>query len=692
MVSPVSWQRHRLAIAMGIAATALFIALGLCEWQGWPFLAKPLQRMLSAHLERDVTLGSDFRMHLLGPLRIHTNALHIGPPRWAGEDKTAFFEASRVDLKLPWSTVWNVAAGRNEGPLHIRALEVGHFTASLWRLENGRANWEFGTDDAKTKKKTPQLPAFDRLVVSSGQLTLDDVPSGLALRVQASTREGLQSAAEQGLSVQGNGQWRSSEFNFTLHSTGVLPLIAGEDADAAVPVTLRGRTAQGQVAFDGEVSDVMHLQALKGAFKIKATSLAEAGAPFGLTLPTTSPFEAEGRLSRSGAVWKAQIAKFEVGSSRLGGNFTFDPTAETPLLSGTLQGRRLDMHDLGPAFGSPAAGAPNPPPPEGRFFPDRPFDIPSLQKMNADIRVDLKLADLHTDVLQPFSPLQGHVLLRDGILSLEQINAHTAEGTVQGRLAVDGRTPSRPLWRGDLKLDGVELAQWLRLRDTHAKPADAAKRGEAPAMHYVSGRMGGHLQFSGAGRSVADMAASLSGTLAAWVNDGKISHLALEAAGLDLAQAIGVAIKGDDALPMQCAAAQFTARDGLLHADVAILDSKDTTVIVNGNLSLAQESLDLAAQAYPKDFSPAALRAPIHVEGPFRQPRVRLEKTPIVAKAAAAVALGAINPLAALIPLVDPGSAAPLGCQQAMQRLRHGVQGSEPPKVQAAGTEAAGGK
>jgi uncharacterized protein involved in outer membrane biogenesis len=185
------------------------------------------------------------------------------------------------------------------------------------------------------------------------------------------------------------------------------------------------------------------------------------------------------------------------------------------------------------------------------------------------------------------------------------------------------------------------------------------------------------------------MAGSMDGTLAAWVNDGRISHLALEAAGIDVAQALGVLVKGDDSLPMQCAVTQFSARDGVLHSDVALVDTSDTTMMVHGDVSLAKEQLALVAQAYPKDFSPAALRSPIHIEGTFKQPHVRLEAKPIAIKAAAAAVLGAVaTPLAALIPLVDPGKKAPVGCQQALENLKR-VHGVEQPKVQASGTSQA---
>jgi hypothetical protein len=49
-----------------------------------------------------------------------------------------------------------------------------------------------------------------------------------------------------------------------------------------------------------------------------------------------------------------------------------------------------------------------------------------------------------------------------------------------------------------------------------------------------------------------------------------------------------------------------------------------------------------------------------------------------------------VAPLAALVPLLDPGKKPPVGCDEALAALRgtHG-RNIEPPKVQAAGTEKA---
>jgi uncharacterized protein involved in outer membrane biogenesis len=127
----------------------------------------------------------------------------------------------------------------------------------------------------------------------------------------------------------------------------------------------------------------------------------------------------------------------------------------------------------------------------------------------------------------------------------------------------------------------------------------------------------------------------------------------VEATGIDVAQALGVFVKGDDKLPMQCALAQFDLVNGKVMPEVFVIDTKDTTMLVDGDLSLATESLDLRLTAHPHDFSPLALRTPVRVTGTFEDPHIRPEAKPLMARGAAAAVLSLANPLAALLALVD---------------------------------------
>ena len=71
---------------------------------------------------------------------------------------------------------------------------------------------------------------------------------------------------------------------------------------------------------------------------------------------------------------------------------------------------------------------------------------------------------------------------------------------------------------------------------------------------------------------------------------------------------------------------------------------------------MKSEALDLRAVVSPKDFSLFALRTPIHVRGTLAKPSVALEPGKLAGKAGAAVLLSLLNPLAAIIPFVDPGA------------------------------------
>jgi uncharacterized protein involved in outer membrane biogenesis len=160
---------------------------------------------------------------------------------------------------------------------------------------------------------------------------------------------------------------------------------------------------------------------------------------------------------------------------------------------------------------------------------------------------------------------------------------------------------------------------------------------------------------AGQGKSTAAILGSLHGGVRMFLLNGSISHLAVEAAGLDLAQGLGVLIKGDDALPIQCTVADLAAEQGVLRPRVLVLDTRDSTLWVDGSLSLATEAMDMRVVVTPKDFSPLALRTPVHLRGTFAQPSVSLEKGKLGAKLGAAALLSLLNPVAALIPLVDIG-------------------------------------
>jgi uncharacterized protein involved in outer membrane biogenesis len=136
-----------------------------------------------------------------------------------------------------------------------------------------------------------------------------------------------------------------------------------------------------------------------------------------------------------------------------------------------------------------------------------------------------------------------------------------------------------------------------------------------------------------------------------------------------------VYIKGDDALPILCNLAAIDVNKGVLRPSALVLDTRDSTLWADGSLSLATETIDMRVIVAPKDFSPLALRTPLHLRGSFADPSVSIEKGKVGVRLAAAAVLALVNPLAALIPLVDVGDVKEArkgadACQALVQRAK----------------------
>ena len=127
---------------------------------------------------------------------------------------------------------------------------------------------------------------------------------------------------------------------------------------------------------------------------------------------------------------------------------------------------------------------------------------------------------------------------------------------------------------------------------------------------------------------------------------------------------------GDKLVKLRCAVADFTVKNGIMHADALIFDTEITTIVATGSIDLGQEKLDLTLNQKTKNTSPVALRSPIYVRGSFANPDAEVDKGRVAARAVGAIALGILNPLLMLIPLIDAGPGKDSDCAQLVRDAR----------------------
>jgi uncharacterized protein involved in outer membrane biogenesis len=229
----------------------------------------------------------------------------------------------------------------------------------LERLADGRASWSIGpaTPAPDPLAPPPPLPRVEQLLVNAGVLHYHDVPREMQAEIRLSLADGAAPAAGQSLRVDAVGQWHGLPMQALLNASGALPWAVDETNAQPMPVTLQAKVGSAALDFRGTAVDALRLGRLTGQFTLQGSSLAAAGDPMGVTLPSTGPFRIAGEVIKRGADWRVLVAAATVGASRLNGAFLYNGGRPVPLLSGRLGGSRLGLVDLGPALGLVAAGA-----------------------------------------------------------------------------------------------------------------------------------------------------------------------------------------------------------------------------------------------------------------------------------------------------------------------------------------------
>ncbi|MBV8037168.1 AsmA family protein [Roseateles sp.] len=617
------------AKTVGAVVLAVLAAGSAMEGAGWPGLAP----WLAARAGHGLDMAGDSRLHLL-----LTPSLEAARLRVTGSQGEALADARGLQLNWQWRDLW---AWRQGAPLRLRRVQADELLLNWQRDAAGRTAWPL--QPGGERHEPTELPRIDHLVIRQGVAHLDDAP----LQLQGDARFATQADGRWTATLQ--GRLRGQQLALRAEAGAGLALLAPAEAGLP-PVQLSAELTQrnGRLSFAGSAASLLDARALDGQLQVRGDSLADIGRPFNLTLPNTPPLVLSGRLRHAAGVWQLDGARARIGRSQLGGDFAVDTRPSRPLLSGLLRGGPLRLADLGPAFGTDT-----PPSRPGRVLPDRPWDLPSLRMMDARVAVALSQLDLGSARLAPLAPVNASLVLEDGLLSLRGLSAGIAGGEASGSARLDTR-PSPPQWRMALGVRGMAVEQWLRVQTRRLAPDP------------LSGRLRADMDVQGRGRSPAELLGSLDGPLHLQLDGGNLSRLLTEAAELDLAQGLGVLLRGDRKQPLNCARLDGGFRAGVLRPRSAVIDNRDSRIDIDGRISLADETLDLRVVARPKSFSPLTLRSPVRVQGRLGAPHVTLEGRALGGKAIAAVALGALAPPAALLAFVDPGeNLPPVSCDAA---------------------------
>jgi AsmA family protein len=301
--------------------------------------------------------------------------------------------------------------------------------------------------------------------------------------------------------------------------------------------------------------------------------------------------------------------------------------------------------------------------------------------MEADVQYEAERI-VHVRPL-PLNRARIHVRMKDGVLQLDPMNLGVGGGTLAGRVRIDGNS-NPAVAEAHLSARALEFNDFF--------PNLKVKR-------VTFGKVHGDVELKGRGNSVAQMLGTSSGEIAMLMGQGQISNLVMEIAGLDAGEVLKFLAKGDRDVTLRCAAAAFDVKQGVMTSRALVLDTTDTVIYGNGQISLASEGMDLTLYPYPKDMSILAFRSPLKLAGSFGAPKAGPDKGALTARAGLTLALSAVNPLLGLATTVEtgPGKDKSANCGPALREAYSPYQAAriavmnQPPGSQKKGGSVLGG-
>lgn len=629
-------RRHPWLSAFGLLAVAIAILIALWDWN---WFKGPIERQVEARTGRKLEIGGNLDVDLGRVPVIRADALSFANASWAKQPLMA--SAQRLELAIEF---WPLL----KGEVHIPDIRLSQPRVYLQTDREHGGNWVFNSAGGG------ELPTFRRIWIDEGRLEFLDPAGKTDIRLDIASRQPRREDAAPPVEVAGKGRWKNNAF--TLQGRAESPL---ELRDTLNPYRLDLRAAAGATRAHarGELVDPFHLRDFDLRFALSGKNLADLYPLIGVAIPPTPPYALDGRLRRADALWRYDGFTGKVGDSDLAGDASVDTAGQRPYLRADLVSKRLDFDDLAGFVGAaPQRGRGESTNPElaaqdarqdarARLLPDTPYRLDKLRAMDADVK--LKAARIEAPGW-PLDDMQAHLLLENGLLKLDPLNFGVADGDIRSTIRMDARAAT-------LRTHADIRAQRLNL----AKLMPGVKLGQD-----AIGKVGGRIALTGSGNSIAAMLGGSDGSVAVGMGQGQISNLLMEFTGIDVAEILKFKLTGDHKIPIRCGFGDFAVENGVMTAKSLAFDTSDTVLVGSGTIDLNRETLDLTIRPRPKDRSLLALRTPLLVTGTFKKPNARPDYKRLGLRGAAALALGAIAPPAALLATLELGPGKDTGCAQ----------------------------
>jgi AsmA family protein len=550
-------------------------------------LRGPIAGYLSRHYGRQIRID--------GPLHGQLLSLHpgfvaervtIGNPPWSRPGTLATIGKLTVVLDLPWF-------GQTYA---LRKLQMDDAELHLQRDADAHANWLWKAPGILPGKGIPPIYG---LSVADAHVTLDDDRRHLLFDGTLTTKES--GNAHTPLRIEGKGHLNGRDATFTIDGD---PL-AHVERSRPWQFSLDARSSGSHLTGHGSVAQPFDFRNLDATFKASGADLKDLYYLLGVLLPNTGPYQLSGKLARHYTRFELSDLVATSGQSDMHATVAskMDDNGHSHV-EVHLRSQRLRIADLGARAAGRAAGPASAKP---LVLPELELRVDGIRRSDASLTFQAERLEAgHLS----FRTVAGKMSIDHGLVIVPALSAELSDGKVTAHIRFDGR-PDIPIATLTLDATNVRLGV-LAKKDPEQPPLDGPLRA--------------HIELTGRGRSVHEIAADANGTVTALLPQGTMRASLAEITGADLRALRLMLAKSKADTPVRCALARFQARKGLLTARTLVIDTDPILITGAGSIELDTEALDLQVQGHPKHLRLFRLQAPVVIGGTLRHPTFGIDK------------------------------------------------------------------
>lgn len=580
------------ALLLAAAGLALLLTTYSVEIDVTPHKERVLLE-LSERSRLEIRVDGDLQLQLGPRSGLRGQGLHIRNPalKEAGELLTADIAALEVETLALLS-----------GRLEPTALNLEGGNIQVERDKSGRFNWDTAVEARSSSgggKSENDWLTIDSLSirVRDSRLTYADRRAGAGWEARAKAADIVPEGAV--LRVDLDGSVNKSKVRLKGTTTTLSGVM---DAHKPVPLDLSGNLLGLQVNVKGTVANPWSGAQVAAKLTLAGKSLAGLGPWIGKELAAQGPIKARLDLKGGGSSYKIAPFELALGKGRFDGSLTADFSGKRPRVDLDLGIEEVDARLLFPTAETDVEGLDS----RGELFTDTPLSTAWMDA--ADIQARIRVSNVITPLLTS-QDLDLNTELESRLLRVDLMGKAPGGRSLTAGLEIDGNTE---LITAVLRVKGDNLMLEPLLAATEARD-------------MIKGDLDLSLEVRSTGASPNQMMRSLSGNVLLLVMQAEADLTQLDRLTPGARNLFGVLARPNAKLArVNCGLAAFDFRGG--KTDVrGLVDSPDSTVVVNGNLDLGARTLDIRFVPNPKGAH-LKVAAPVVIYGSLASPNYRVEK------------------------------------------------------------------